>query len=135
MANEITNQLKSHGTRIAKLEGDVANMTTDLGKIHLKLEHLDEKATDRFTTMATSQVELKTILQARDQEAREYRLSREQFERDQAAARTKWLQGLVSPNTVWIILAIFLSMCSTRALEVQEIVEMTNIKVPHVVTP
>jgi hypothetical protein len=135
VAEDLSNMVQSHGLRIAKLEGDVANMSTDLGKIHLTLEHLDEKANDRFTALTTSQVELKTILQARDQEAREYRLSREQFEREQAAARTKWLQGLVSPNTVWIILAIFLSMCSTRALEVQEIVEMTNIKVPNVSTP
>ena len=135
MGEDLSNMVQSHGLRIAKLENDVASMSTDLGKIHLTLEHLDEKANDRFTALNTSQVELKSILQARDQEAREYRLSREKFEREQAAARTKWLQGLVSPNTVWIILAIFLSMCSTRALEVQEIVEMTNIKVPHVSAP
>lgn len=135
MGEDLSNMVQSHGLRIAKLENDVASMSTDLGKIHLTLEHLDEKANDRFTALNTSQVELKSILKARDQEAREYRLSREKFEREQAAARTKWLQGLVSPNTVWIILAIFLSMCSTRALEVQEIVEMTNIKVPNVSTP
>tara|TARA_R100000734_G_C3299827_1_gene90602 strand:- start:274 stop:681 length:408 start_codon:yes stop_codon:yes gene_type:complete len=135
VGEDLSNMVQSHGLRIAKLENDVASMSTDLGKIHLTLEHLDEKANDRFTALNTSQVELKSILKARDQEAREYRLSREKFEREQAAARTKWLQGLVSPNTVWIILAIFLSMCSTRALEVQEIVEMTNIKVPNVSTP
>lgn len=132
MSDEVTRTLASHGQRIAKLEGSVNELNTDLSKLHLTLEHIDDRASDRFATLNTSQVELKQILQTRDDEARAYRERREEFEREQEAARARWVQSLFTPNNLFIVAAIFLSMCGTRALELQELAEITNVPLPTV---
>ena len=101
MSDEVTRTLASHGRRIAKLEGSVNELNTDLSKLHLTLEHIDDRASDRFATLNTSQVELKQILQTRDDEARAYRERREEFEREQRSSSSVDAESFYSKQPIY----------------------------------
>ena len=116
-----------HGKRIASLEGDVSSLKVDTSKLGLTLEHQDERQQERFVALSTSQLELKDILKARaesdEKRAEEARKYREERERQEAAAqldKQKWVQSLLTPQTMILIIVVIGAIFGVKGLGLME---------------
>lgn len=123
--DEIENKLREDRRRIITLEHDVGALKVDMGKVSITLEHAEKRAEERHAGLKTAQLEIRDLIQRRiemDQErekdAREYRQERERAEREDELARRRWLQNLLTPQTVAMILAVIFSLLGIRAGEV-----------------
>ena len=117
-----------HGKRIASLEGDVSSLKVETSKLGLTLAHQDERQQERFVALSTSQLELKDILKARAEseekraeEARKYREERERAEAEAQLTKQKWLQSLLTPQTLILIIVVVASIFGVRTLDLMEI--------------
>ena len=104
------------GKRIASLEGDVNTLKVDTSKLTLKLDHQEERQQERFNTLCTSQLELKDIMKARmdadekrAEESRKYRAEREKQETEVQLQKQQWLQSILTPQTIIMIIIVFVS--------------------------
>tara|TARA_R110000822_G_scaffold125668_7_gene260529 strand:- start:184 stop:603 length:420 start_codon:yes stop_codon:yes gene_type:complete len=116
-----------HGKRIASLEGDVNTLKVDTSKLQLTLEHQDERQQDRFNTLCTSQIELKDIMKSRMEadekradESRKYRVEREKQESEVVLQKQKWVQSLLTPQTLVIILVILAGLFGVKGLDMMD---------------
>jgi len=116
-----------HGKRIATLESDVSTLKVDTGKLSVTLEHQDERQQERFLALSTSQLELKDILKARAesdekraQEARQYREERERQETAANRDKQKWMQSLLTPQTLILIIVVIAAIFGVKGLDLME---------------
>ena len=127
MMSNIEDSIVIHGNRIASLEGDVNILKVDTSKLQLTLEHQEDRQKERFDTLCTSQIELKDIMKARAEsderrsdEARKYRAEREQQEVAVQLQKQKWVQSLLTPQTLVIILVILAGVFGVKGLEMMD---------------
>jgi len=116
-----------HGKRIASLEGDVSTLKVDTGKLGVTLEHQDERQQERFVALSTSQLELKDIMKARaesdekrSEEARKYREGRERQEAEANRDKQKWVQSLLTPQTLILIIVVIAGIFGVKGLDLME---------------
>jgi len=124
-----------HGKRIASLESDVNTLKVDTSRLQLTLDHQDERQQERFNTLCTSQIELKDIMKARMEsddkranEARKYRAEREKQETQASLDKQKWVQSLLTPQTLVIILVILAGLFGVKGLDM---LEASGVKLPE----
>lgn len=115
------------GKRIASLEGDVNTLKVDTSKLALKLDHQEERQKERFNTLCTSQIELKDIMKARvaaeekrAEESRKYRAEREKQEAEAQLQKQKWLQSILTPQTIIMIIIVIASIFGVKGLDMME---------------
>lgn len=120
----IEDKVKQNTARVISLEGDVGQLKVDTGKFALTLEHQDERQQERFKVLSTAQMDLKDIMKARMEadekradEARKYRAEREKQETDANLQKQKWVQSLLTPQTLVIILVILASIFGVKGLD------------------
>jgi len=128
--SDLENKISHNAKRLDVLEGDVSNIRVEMGKVMVTMEHESKSHVERYNNLSTQSLELKELMKARsvreeerDRKAEEYRLKREQIEAQEAADRKKWIQGLLTPQTIILIIAIFISLMGSRAVDVMEIAE------------
>ena len=116
MPDSIDQKLKEDRKRIINLEGEVGTLKVDVGKISVTLDQSEKRATERHAATKTAQFEIKELLKRRievgedrENDAREYRKERERIEREASLSRQKWVQSLLNPQTLIILLAVFFS--------------------------
>ena len=114
---DLDQKIRENRSRIIALEGDVGALKVDVGKISVTLEQYEKRACDRHEATKTAQIEIKDLLkrrieidEEREKDAREYRQEREKIEREAALSRQKWAQSLLNPQTLIILIAVFLSL-------------------------
>ncbi len=124
-----------HGKRIASLESDVNTLKVDTSRLQLTLDHQDERQQERFNTLCTSQIELKDIMKARVEadekranESRKYRAEREKQETQASLDKQKWVQSLLTPQTLVIILVILAGLFGVKGLDM---LEASGVKLPE----
>ncbi len=112
------------GKRIASLEGDVNTLKVDTSKLALKLDHQEERQKERFNTLCTSQLELKDIMKARAsadekraEESRKYRAERELQEAEATLEKQRWVQSLLTPQTLVVILVILAGLFGVKGID------------------
>lgn len=127
-----------HGKRIASLEGDVSTLKVETSKLGLTLEHQDERQQERFVALSTSQLELKDIMKARaesderrSEEARKYREERERQEAEANRDKQKWVQSLLTPQTLILIIVVIAGIFGVKGLDLME----TSVPVEVVTQP
>jgi septal ring factor EnvC (AmiA/AmiB activator) len=120
-------RVKQNTARIIMLESDVGSLKVDTGKLNLKLDHQEERQEDRFKVLATAQIDLKDIMKARQEadekraeEARKYRADREKQEHDANLAKQKWVQSLLTPQTMLLIIVILASIFGVKGIDMLE---------------
>ncbi len=123
-------ELDKHERRISNLETDVSTLKLDVSKISYQLDSQAERAEERHGVLATQQIRMMDLLETRDREAKEYRVRREEQEKEAAAAHAQWVRSLVNPQTIVIILAILLSLMGTRVADVQEMAAIVGTPLP-----
>ena len=123
----VEDKVKQNTARVIALEKDVGKLKVETGKFALTLEHQDERQQERFNTLCTSQIELKDIMKARAEadekraeEARRYREEREKQEADANLQKQKWVQSLLTPQTLVIILVILAGLFGVKGLDMMD---------------
>jgi len=108
-------------TQVNSVQGEVNNMAIELAKLNLSVSHLETSSSERFKAQKIYHDELKTLLEQqrsdlvrRDEESKSYRLARE----DREASKQRWLQSIISPQTIIIILAIIAGMLGVRISDI-----------------
>jgi phosphopentomutase len=116
-----------HGKRIASLEHDVNTLKVDTSKLQLTLEHQDQRQQERFDTLCTAQIELKDIMKARveaeerrAEEARKYRAEREKQEAAAQLDKQKWLQSLLTPQTMILIIVVLAAIFGVKGIDMMD---------------
>jgi phosphopentomutase len=116
-----------HGKRIASLESDVNTLKVDTSKLQLTLEHQDQRQQERFDTLCTAQIELKDIMKARveaeerrAEEARKYRAEREKQEAAAQLDKQKWLQSLLTPQTMILIIVVLAAIFGVKGIDMMD---------------
>jgi len=117
-------KVKENSTKIGVLEGDVSQLKVDTSKLGLSLDHQEERQQERFTVLNTAQMDLKDIMKARAEqdekraeEARKYRVEREKQETEVNLQKQKWVQSLLTPQTLIIILVILAGLFGVKGLD------------------
>ena len=120
----LEDKVKQNTARIISLESDVNQLKVDTSKLGLTLDHQDERQQERFNVLSTAQMELKDIMKARTEadekraeEARKYRVEREKQEADANLQKQKWVQSLLTPQTLVIILVILAGLFGVKGLD------------------
>ena len=133
MSNGLEDRVRQNTARVIALEKDVNKLQVDTSKLQLTLEHQDERQQERFTTLCTSQIELKDIMKARmdaddkrAEEARKYRAEREKQEADANLQKQKWVQSLLTPQTLVIILVILAGLFGVKGLDMMSASDAIN---------
>jgi hypothetical protein len=123
----IEDKVKQNTARIISLEGDMTQLKVDTSKLALSLDHQEERQQERFNILSTSSLELKEIMKARAEaeekraeEARHYRAERERQEAEANLEKQKWVQSLLTPQTIFIILVILASIFGVKGLDMLE---------------
>jgi len=131
MSNE--DRVRQNTARVIALEKDVNKLQVDTSNLQLTLEHQDERQQERFTTLCTSQIELKDIMKARmeaddnrAEEARKYRAEREKQEAEANLQKQKWVQSLLTPQTLVIILVILAGLFGVKGIDMMSTSEAVN---------
>jgi len=131
----IEDKVKQNTARVIALEGDVNQLKVDTSKLGLTLDHQDERQQERFKVLSTAQMELKDIMKARmeadekrAEEARKYRVEREKQEADANLQKQKWVQSLLTPQTLVIILVILAGIFGVKGLDM---LEATGVQLPE----
>jgi hypothetical protein len=121
-------KVKQNTARIISLEGDVNKLKLDTSKLQLTLDHQEERQKERFDTLCTAQIELKEIMKARvaadelrAQEARKYRAEREKQEAQANLDKQKWIQSLLTPQTMVIILAVLAGLFGVKGIDMMSV--------------
>ena len=109
----------NHENRLSTLEADMIDVKVAVASIAVKLDASEVRAADRFAALSASSMEVKEILNLRDQEAREYRDRREKIEHEASIEYKRWIRSLVNPQTIFIVLAIVMSMLGLRMNDIQ----------------
>jgi len=120
----VDDKVKENSTKIGVLEGDVSQLKVDTSKLGLSLDHQEERQQERFTVLNTAQMDLKDIMKARAEqderraeEARKYRVEREKQETEVNLQKQKWVQSLLTPQTLIIILVILAGLFGVKGLD------------------
>jgi len=120
----LEDKVKQNTARVISLESDVNQLKVDTSKLGLTLDHQDERQQERFNVLSTAQMELKDIMKARTEadekraeEARKYRVEREKQEADANLQKQKWVQSLLTPQTLVIILVILAGLFGVKGLD------------------
>ena len=120
----VDDKVKENSTKIGVLEGDVSQLKVDTSKLGLSLDHQEERQQERFTVLNTAQMDLKEIMKARAEqdekraeEARKYRVEREKQETEVNLQKQKWVQSLLTPQTLIIILVILAGLFGVKGLD------------------
>ena len=129
----IEDKVKENSAKIGVLEGEVGQLKVDTGKLQLTLEHQDERQAERFTVLSTAQMDLKDIMKARmeadekrAEEARKYRADREKQEADANLQKQKWVQSLLTPQTLVIILVILAGIFGVKGIDMMSASDAVN---------
>mgnify|MGYP003112762020 FL=1 len=120
----VEDKVRQNTARIIGLEGDVNQLKLDTSKLQLTLEHQEDRQKERFNTLCTSQIELKDIMknrveadERRAEEARKYRADREKQEADAQLQKQKWVQSLLTPQTLVVILVILAGLFGVKGID------------------
>jgi hypothetical protein len=120
----IEDKVRQNTARIIGLEGDVNQLKLDTSKLQLTLEHQEDRQKERFNTLCTSQIELKDIMKARvdaderrAEEARKYRAEREKQEAEASLQKQQWVQSLLTPQTLVVILVILAGLFGVKGID------------------
>lgn len=123
----IEDKVKQNTARIISLEGDMTQLKVDTSGLSLSLDHQEERQLERFNILSTSSVELKDIMRGRAEaeekraeEARHYRIERERQEAEVNLQKQKWVQSLLTPQTLVIIIVILASIFGVKGLDMLE---------------
>ena len=123
----IDDKVRANTSRIIGLEADVGKLKVDTSKLSLTLEHQEQRQEDRFKVLSTSQIELKDIMKARmeaeerrAEENRKYRADREKQEAEANLQKQKWMQSLLTPQTMILILVILAGLFGVKGLDMME---------------
>ena len=126
-------KVRANTSRIIGLEADVGKLKVDTSKLSLTLEHQEQRQEDRFKVLSTSQIELKDIMKARVEaderraaEARKYREEREKQEAQALLDKQKWLQSLLTPQTLVIILVILAGLFGVKGIDMMSATGVTT---------
>jgi len=129
----VEEKVKQNTARVIALEKDVGKLNVDTSKLQLTLEYQDERQQERFNTLCTSQIELKDIMKARvkaeekrAEEARKYRAEREKQETQASLDKQKWIQSLLTPQTLVIILVILAGLFGVKGIDMMSTSEAVN---------
>tara|TARA_R110000824_G_scaffold201702_6_gene385859 strand:+ start:366 stop:740 length:375 start_codon:yes stop_codon:yes gene_type:complete len=121
MMEDISWRVDRLETQVNSVQGEVNNMAIELAKLNLSVSHLETSSSERFKAQKIYHDELKTLLEQqradlvrRDEESKSYRLARE----DREASKQRWLQSIISPQTIIIILAIIAGMLGVRISDI-----------------
>jgi hypothetical protein len=124
MSNGIEDRVRQNTARVIALEKDVSKLQVDTSKLQLTLEHQDERQQERFNTLCTAQVELKEIMKARvdaderrAEEARKYRAEREKQEAEVELQKQRWVQSLLTPQTIIMILVLLAGLFGVKGID------------------
>ncbi len=124
MSNGFEDKVRHNTARVIALETDVNKLKVDTSKLQLTLDHLDDRQQERFTTLCTAQIELKEIMKARiateekrADEARKYRAEREKQEANAQLQKQQWVQSLLTPQTIVMILVILAGLFGVKGLD------------------
>ena len=124
MSNGIEDRVRQNTARVIALEKDVSKLQVDTSKLQLTLEHQDERQQERFNTLCTAQVELKEIMKARvdaderrAEEARKYRAEREKQEAEAELQKQRWVQSLLTPQTIIMILVLLAGLFGVKGID------------------
>ena len=120
----IEDKVTQNTARIISLEGDMTQLKVDTSGLSLSLDHQEERQLERFNILSTSSMELKDIMRARAEaeekraeEVRHYRIERERQEAEANLQKQKWVQSLLTPQTLVIILVILASIFGVKGLD------------------
>lgn len=129
----VEEKVRQNTARVIALEKDVGKLKVDTSKLQLTLEHQDERQQERFNTLCTSQIELKDIMKARAEadekraeEARKYREEREKQEAQANLDKQKWIQSLLTPQTLVIILVILAGLFGVKGIDMMSASDAVN---------
>ena len=108
----------------------MSDVKVDLASISVKLDASEVRAADRFAALSTSSLEVKEILQQREKEVRKYRERREELELKAQLDHKNWLRSLINPQTIFIVIAILLSMLGLRVNDIQTMATVIGTPLP-----
>lgn len=131
----IEDKVKQNTARVISLESDVGELKVETGKFSVTLQHQDERQQERFKVLSTAQMDLKDIMKARmeaeekrEDNVRKYRADREKQEADADMQKQKWVQSLLTPQTLVIVLVILASIFGVKGLDM---LEASGVKLPE----
>jgi hypothetical protein len=125
-----SDRIANHESRISNLESDMSDVKVDLASISVKLDASEVRAADRFAALSTSSLEVKEILQQREKEVRKYRERREELELKAQLDHKNWIRSLINPQTIFIVIAILLSMLGLRVNDIQTMATVIGTPLP-----
>ena len=124
MGSGLEEAVKQNTARVIALEQDVGKLKMETSKYQLILNHQDEIQQERFNTLCTQQIEMKEIMkeraladEKRAAEARKYREDREKQEAQAKLDKQKWIQSLLTPQTLVIILVILAGLFGVKGID------------------
>lgn len=124
MSSGLEDKVKQNTQRVIALEKDVGKLQVETSKFQLIVDHQEERQQERFNTLCTQQIEMKDIMKARalaDEkraaEARKYREDREKQEAQANLDKQKWIQSLLTPQTLVIILVILAGLFGVKGID------------------
>ncbi len=124
MGSGLEEAVKQNTARVITLEQDVGKLKMETSKYQLILNHQDEIQQERFNTLCTQQIEMKEIMKERTladekraAEARKYREDREKQETQANLDKQKWIQSLLTPQTLVIILVILAGLFGVKGID------------------
>ena len=124
MGSGLEEAVKQNTARVIALEQDVGELKMETSKYQLILNHQDEIQQERFNTLCTQQIEMKEIMkeraladEKRAAEARKYREDREKQEAQANLDKQKWIQSLLTPQTLVIILVILAGLFGVKGID------------------
>ncbi len=124
MGSGLEEAVKQNTARVIALEQDVGKLKMETSKYQLILNHQDEIQQERFNTLCTQQIEMKEIMkeraladEKRAAEARKYREDREKQEAQANLDKQKWIQSLLTPQTLVIILVILAGLFGVKGID------------------
>ena len=124
MSNGLEEKIKQNTARVISLETNVGKLQVETSKFQLIVDHQDERQQERFNTLCTQQIEMKEIMKSRalaDEkraaEARKYREDREKQEAQANLDKQKWIQSLLTPQTLVIILVILAGLFGVKGID------------------
>ena len=125
MMDDISRRVDRLETHVNTVQGEVNNMAIEMAKLNLSVSHLETSSSERFKAQRIHHTELKALMEQqrcellrRDEEAKQYRLAREQREGTIEVSKQRWLQSIISPQTIIIILAIIAGMLGIRISDI-----------------
>lgn len=107
MADDTHRRISGLETRINTLQTEVTQVTIETAKILLSLDHLSEAATERQTDQRKQHDTISALLSEHIA-----------IDARNSAATNRWLQSLISPQTVILVLAVLAGALGVGAADV-----------------